>query len=241
MKKKEVAVGTIRIGTDLWIYEKTQNSWKKSNKISAENFPEAFHVINLFKANNGFKELIDKVNPRFLKGQLSPDGKCQGARINILPDGKKLSGAYSLFAKKLTIHDQESSAHWDVLYENPNGQFAYLYTAEKEKKAVNKKFSRVRKFEKVYPKLKKNVSSALNKGGDYMALPIYTLIKTYMRVGNEIYFRLHKHKGLTTLKKGDIKVRENIVNFKYLLLILIDLIKLLYLIIWDQNSSEKPS
>ena len=37
-----------------------------------------------------------------------------------------------------------------------------------------------------------------------------------MRIGNEIYFKAHGHKGLTTLKKNDIKIRGSKVIFNYL-------------------------
>ena len=88
--------GTVRIKTaDLAPYEKTSSSWKKSSNT----FPQAMLVIELFKADNNFGVLIDRKNPNFLKGELSPDGKTKGARINILPNGKKLDKAFSLFAK----------------------------------------------------------------------------------------------------------------------------------------------
>ena len=124
---KKILVGTIRIRTKGYgVFEKTANSWKKSKKI----FPEAMQVINLFKSNKNIDYLIDKKNPQFLKGQIY-DGKCQGARINILPNGQVLEGAYSIFGKNLTIHDESSNLHWDVIYQNPNGKYAYLYTLKK--------------------------------------------------------------------------------------------------------------
>lgn len=218
MKKvKNTPIGTIRIGKDLNLYEKTSSNWKisKDNKQKTKEFPNLFEVIRLFKANNKFSELIDK-KTKFLKGQLSPKGDMQGARINILPNGKKLDGAYSLFAKELTIHDQESHSHWDVIYKNPNGKFGYHYTLEKKKRATKDKYKNVAEFEKKYPILEKNAINSLCNKEDYMALPICTLLKTYMRVGNEIYYNADKHKGLTTLKKSDIKIIGNNVNFKYL-------------------------
>lgn len=240
-KVKEIPLGTIRIGKNLEVYVKTKISWKKKGKDSLKKeFPEAFVVIELFKASNNFDFLIDKKNPKFLKGQVSPEERCQGARrsayaqrvreplrgpklknagarINILPDGRKLDGAYSLFAKNITIHDQKSNNHWDVIYKNPNGKFAYHYTLDKKKNSIRKKFNHVKEFEKIYPKLERNVLNALQDKKDHMALPMFTLLKTYMRVGNEIYFKLNKHKGLTTLKKKNIKIntKNNSVNFKF--------------------------
>jgi len=49
-----------------------------------------------------------------------------------------------------------------------------------------------------------------------LAVPMYTLLKTYMRIGNETYYRIHGHKGLTTLKKKDISIDRNKVTFNYL-------------------------
>lgn len=216
--KKEVPIGTLRIGKNLKIYEKTKLDWKisKRDKDKYNEFANLFEVIGLFKANNTFSELIDKKDLRFLKGQLSPEGKTQGARINILPNNKKLDGAYSLFAKELTIHDQTTHLHWDVIYQNPNGKFAYHYTLAKKKKANKNKYKTVQEFEKIYNLLEKNLNHSLKNEDYYMTLPMLTLLKTFMRVGNDIYYKEHKHKGLTTLKKEDVKIRENLVNFKYL-------------------------
>ncbi len=210
---KETLPGTLRIKTnDLKVYEKTKSSWKRS-KVK---FPNAMLVIKLFKKSKNFNFLIDKKDPRFLKGQFSPEGKCQGARINILPNNKKLDKAYSLFAKHLTIHDQKSNEHWDVLLQNPGGTFAYIYTLDKKSKAKLRKYKKVKDFEKHYPLIKRKVTLALKNKNDTLALPMYTLLNTYMRVGNEIYYNAHGHKGLTTLKKKDIKIKGKNVTFNYL-------------------------
>jgi len=207
---KQTSVGTLRIKTkDLQVYEKTKSSWKKS-KVS---FPNSQKVIQLFKDHNKFKVLIDKKDPMFLKGQFLE--KPQGARINILPNGKKLDKAFSLFAEDLTIHDESSHIHWDVIYKNPSGTYSYVYTLEKKQKSKSKKYDVEKEFERYYPKLNKNISKALEDKNDNLALPMYTLLKTYMRVGSEIYYKAHKHQGLTTLKKKDITINKDEVIFKY--------------------------
>lgn len=207
----EIFRGTIRIGTDLKIYEFLDGKWKISNK----QFPSALKVISLFKAHNKLEYLIDQKNPKFLKGQLYK-GNVQGARINILPNGEKLDKAYSILAEDLTIHDQSSHDHWDIIYKNPNGKYAYLYTLSKKDKAVKNKYKKVELFEAVYNKLQKSVIQNLSNKEDVYALPVYTLLKTYMRVGNEIHFKETGHKGLTTLKKKDIKIDKNKVQFNYM-------------------------
>ena len=207
----EILAGTIRIGKDLKTYEYKNPKW---NKIEKE-FPQTIKVVKLFKANKTFKELLDKKNQKFLKGQLYKN-KVQGARINILPDGKKLDKAYSLFAEDLTIHDESSHDHWDVIYKNPNGKYAYLYTQEKKQKAIKNKYKKVEQFENLYNKLQKAIINSLDNQDDIYALPMYTLLKTYMRVGNEIHFKETGHKGLTTLKKQDIKIQNNQVQFNYI-------------------------
>jgi len=57
--------------------------------------------------------------------------------------------------------------------------------------------------------------NALSKD-DEIALPMYTLLKTCMRVGNEIYYKSTGHKGLTTLTKKDIKIEKNHATFNYI-------------------------
>jgi hypothetical protein len=210
---KEVPVGTLRIKAhDLRVYEKTQKSWKlSSNKLSS-----ALQTIHLFDGHKEFDTLIDQKNPRFMKGMLLPNGKTSGARVNILPNGETLEKAYSLFAEGLKIHDQDSHDHWDVLYKNAGGTFSYVYTLAKRAAHRKQKYKKVEKFDKVHMKLLTNVKSALRNKADTMAVPMYTLLTTHMRIGNETYYKTHNHKGLTTLKKEDISVRGKNVMFNYI-------------------------
>ncbi len=53
-------------------------------------------------------------------------------------------------------------------------------------------------------------------GTDSIALPMLILLKTKMRIGNEIYYRKNHHKGLTTLKKKNIEICGNRVTFDYI-------------------------
>lgn len=210
--QKEVKIGTIRLGSNLKTYNYTKLGWK----ISTKEFPNILKIISLFKSHNKFNELIDKKNPNFIKGQLSKEGKLQGARINILPTGQKLDKAYSLFAPSLTIHDESSHDHWDVIYKNPNGKYAYLYTLEKKEESTKNKYKKVELFEKNYNKLQKTIIENITKKEDIYAIPLYTMLKTCMRVGNETYYKENGHKGLTTLKKKDITIEKNKVNFNYI-------------------------
>jgi hypothetical protein len=210
--KKGVLAGTIRVNAkSLKAYKKTGLGWVRSSV----DVSSLLACVKLFKANNNFDVLVDKKNSKFLKGQVSKDGMTQGARVNIMPDGQVIDKAYSLFAKGLRLHDQDSHDHWDVLFENKGGTVAYCYTLEKKKLHANKKYKKVHKFDKVFDKLNKNVDKALRDKKDHVAVAMHTLLSTKMRVGNEIYFKAHGHKGLTTLLKKDVKIRKNKVEFKY--------------------------
>lgn len=213
MKNTSTPIGTLRIGSkDLQVYEKTSTGWKKSNRT----FPQAMHVIQLFKVNHMIKALIDQKNKEFLRGQYSPKGKIQGARITVLPNGEQVDKPYSLFAKELTIHDETSHGHWDVIYQNPGGTFAYSYALSKRNASIQSKYKKVESFDRHYALLHKAVTRALSDKNDFFALPMYTLLKTYMRVGNEVYFKANHHKGLTTLAKKDISIKGNEVTFDYI-------------------------
>jgi len=195
---------------DLNPYEKKGNNWVKVNK----DISNILNVVKLFKSHRKLNVLIDTKDPRFLKGQLSDEGREQGARINVLPNGAKLEKAYSLFSPHLRIHDQDSHDHWDVLYQNKGGTWSYVYTLKKRKEHRNRKYKKVVEFDKHYNKLVRNVTKNLNES-DVVSLAMFTLLNTYMRVGNEIYYKAHKHKGLTTLKKEDVKIKGKNVTFNY--------------------------
>lgn len=211
--KTQTTLGTIRVNVkDLQAYEKTKSGWKKSSK----QFPQLLNVVKLFKSHNRLSTLIDTIDSHFLKGQLSSEGREQGARINILPNGEKLEKAFSLFSPHLMIHDEDSHDHWDVLYQNRGGTWSYIYTITKRQQHRSRKYHKVQEFAKYYPRLLNDVTKALENQKDTMALPMYTLLTTYMRVGNEIYYRTHGHKGLTTITKKDLKIDGNTVSFNYL-------------------------
>ena len=210
--KSSKEVGSIRILTDgLSVVKKTKFGWKK---ISAD-IPKVFDVIRLFKKNNYLKALVDVESPRFLKGGLTAKGRPFGARIDVLPSKHKLDKAYSIFADGLMIHDELSNSHWDVIFMNPNGKYSYLYSLGKKRAARVKKYLAVDDFEKSLGK----INRAVNKGvatGDIMALAMRTLLQTKMRVGSEVYYKAHGHKGLTTLKKEDVKIAGNKVTFSFI-------------------------
>lgn len=209
--QKGIPAGTVRIKvTDLRPYEKTKSGWK----LSKNRCVELLQVVKLFKAHRKFAVLVDKKDSKFLKGQLSPDGLALGARIDILPNGEKLEKAFSLFSPHLRVHDQMSHDHWDVLYQNKGGTWSYVYTVEKRKEHRSRKYKKVEEFDKKYLRLVNNVRKQLNSD-DIMALPMHTLLNTFMRVGNEIYFKAHGHRGLTTLTKKNVAVQGNIVTFDY--------------------------
>ncbi len=212
-QKKPVLPGTIRVRTkDLVAVEKTESSWKKADI----GFPDLLHAVHLFSSHHRLQHLVDKKNPNFFKGQLSPDGRPQGARINILPDGTVLNGAFSLFAKHLRFHSEDTDMHWDVMYQNPSG-FTYLYTKEKIEQHRKRKIHVVDEFSRVYPVLKRRVLQKLRKEDDIHPMALYTLMKTYMRVGNDIYYKASGHKGLTTLQKDDIEIVDSSqVQFSYI-------------------------
>jgi len=194
---------------NLKTYEKVGNEWK----LSKQKFPELISVVKKFKAHKNFKTLIDTKDSRFLKGRLNK-GIPSGARINILPNGEKLEKAYSLFAPHLKLHEELSHDHWDILYQNKGGTWSYVYTIEKRKKHMALKYKKVDEFEKKYSKLVNNVRKGV-VNGDKSAIPMLTLLKTYMRIGNETYFKVNGHKGLTTLMKKNISINGDLVNFNY--------------------------
>jgi len=213
-KKKSFDKSTLRLTyPDASVVQWNGKRWIKSKGT----LDCAKVVIDLFKAHNNLPSLRDSKNPDFFKGYLTPQSFVRGERVNILPDGHVLDKAYSLFAPDLHIHDEGSHGHWDIIFRNPNGSLAYLYSQVKKEKSRSSKFHKVEDFDRVHKTILDNVHKGLNKRNDLMSVPMYTLLKTYMRVGNEIYFRLHGHKGLATLKKSDISLlKGGVVGFDYL-------------------------
>jgi hypothetical protein len=208
---KPVPIGTVRIRVkDLRPMVMTASGWREHS----QDLKDAVHAVHLYRSHGRFAMLRDAKDPRFIKGALGPGGRPVGARLTVLPNGLKLNAAFSLFAKNLRFHDEDTDAHWDVMLENPSG-FTYLYAKNKITLAKKHKTHIVDEFARYFPKLKRNVLKDLRSEGSVHAVALYTMMKTYMRVGNEIYFKAHGHKGLTTLQKMDIRIEGNRVAFNY--------------------------
>lgn len=208
---KAIPLGTLRMrAKDLRVMEMTASGWR----ATSHELPDAAHAVHLYRSHGRFAMLRDARDPRFLKGGLGPGGRPVGARLAVLPDGEKLNAAFSLFARNLRFHDEDTDAHWDVMFENPSG-FTYLYVKEKIARAKKRKTHIVDEFGRYFPKLKRNVLRDLRSEGSIHSIALYTMMRTYMRVGNEIYFKAHGHKGLTTLQKMDIRIEGSRVAFNY--------------------------
>lgn len=208
----ELKDGTKRVKKiDLKQYAKKGKAWLLSS--ASPNYTKK--AIKAYADKKKISTLIDDLAKEFLKGFVSNEGKVSGSRISLLPTGKKLArGGFSLFAKNLKFNFDDKY-EWDVMYENASGSKTYLYAEDKIHLEKEKKAKLVDKFAKFYPKILKLLEKDLKKKKSVEHLALLTLIKTYIRVGNLEYYNHNGHKGLTTLQKKDIKIRNNDVTFDF--------------------------
>jgi len=172
-------------------------------------FPKALKVVELFRKHGNLALIRDG---KFLVGGFDGE-KAVGERIDVLPNGVKLNKGFPLFGRSLTIHDERSRGHWDVIFENPSGSFSYVYSLEKMRMSREKKYKLVDDFERCLPRLRRGLTGAL--GESDLILAMLVLLKTKMRVGGEIYYKRSRHKGLTTLKKKDVRIVGDKVVFDF--------------------------
>ena len=207
---KDFDIGTKRINySSLKLCIKTSTSWDYLNELSED----LNSIISQYSKNKTFHYLIDEKHPEFLKGSLSPENKILGERIKLLPEGTQIARAgFSIFAKNLRFNN-DPNHEWDVCYENTSGLKTYLYSEEKIHLEQEKKFKLVQKFSENYDKIISNVKDNLEKI-EYLAL--YTLLKTFIRVGNYDYYLKNSHKGLTTLQKRDISIEGDKIIFDFI-------------------------
>lgn len=208
--------GEFRIRDDLVIAEKSGKEWVRSSV----KFDNAVKVARMFAKHGKIRDISED---GFLFGGLK-DGKCVGKRIGFLPDGTKLDKPFPLFARDLVVHDERSGEHWDVLFRNPSGSFCYVYSEDKVLAHKKKKFDRVGEFEKLLPKLKRNLLREISsvespgskvQGWKVVALAIAVLLETKVRVGSEVYYKRNRHRGLSTLKKKNLKIVGDKVKFDF--------------------------
>ena len=207
---KDFDIGTKRINSaSLKLCIKTSTSWDYLDELSED----LNSIISQYSKNKTLHYLIDEKHPEFLKGSLSPENKILGERIKLLPEGTQIARAgFSIFAKNLRFN-KDPNHEWDVCYENTSGLKTYLYSEDKIHLEQEKKFKLVQKFSENYDKIISNVENNLEKI-EYLAL--YTLLKTFIRVGNYDYYLKNSHKGLTTLLKRDISVEGEKILFDFI-------------------------
>jgi len=207
---KDFDIGTKRINyASLKLCIKTSTSWDFLDELSED----LNSIISQYSKNKTLHHLIDEKHPEFLKGSLSPENKILGERIKLLPEGTQIARAgFSIFAKNLRFNN-DPNHEWDVCYENTSGLKTYLYSEDKIHLEQEKKFKLVQKFSENYDKIISNVENNLEKI-EYLAL--YTLLKTFIRVGNYDYYLKNSHKGLTTLLKRDISVEGDKILFDFI-------------------------
>jgi len=207
---KDFDIGTKRINyASLKLCIKTSTSWDFLDELSED----LNSIISQYSKNKTLHHLIDEKHPEFLKGSLSPENKISGERIKLLPEGTQIARAgFSIFAKNLRFN-KDPNHEWDVCYENTSGLKTYLYSEDKIHLEQEKKFKLVQKFSENYDNIISNVENNLEKI-EYLAL--YTLLKTFIRVGNYDYYLKNSHKGLTTLLKRDISVEGDKILFDFI-------------------------
>ncbi len=206
--------GTKRVNKEnLKEYIKKEDSWM----LSMDKLPkDTFEIINEYKQNNTYEILVDNFLKEFLKGHITPDNKPAGQRIKILPNGKNLSGGgFNLFAKNLK-YNKNSNSNWAICYENTSGSKTYLYDEDNIHLEKEKKKKLIDSFSNNYQKIKNKLEKDLKekKGVNYLTL--WILLKTKARVGNLEYFKHLGHKGITTLQKKDIKIKNSTIIINYL-------------------------
>jgi len=107
---------------------------------------------------------------------------------------------------------------WDICYTNISGSKTYLYSEEKIELERKTKTKIVNNFIKEYKNIMLKLENDLKKSNDIKYLALYFLLTTYIRVGNIEYYKIYKHKGLTTLQKNNIKINNlnNEIQFKFI-------------------------
>ncbi len=212
-KKKSLPKGTKRIKSkDFKQYEKTSKDWILDN-----NIPEHTRkIIEHYLKEKSHKTLLDEKEKDFLKGILLPLEKVSGARIKTLPNGKNLArGGFSIYAKNIE-YNPKNNPQWDICYENTSGLKTYLYSEDKIHLEQKQKYKLVQKFKENYEKILTKLEKDIKETQNLEHIALYILLLTKIRVGNEHHFHHTGHKGLTTLQKFDLELKNNHLTLNFI-------------------------
>jgi DNA topoisomerase I len=96
----------------------------------------------------------------------------------------------------------------------------YIYHQEWISWQQTDKFDRLREFAHTLPAIRKVVAAELRKDGWHrnkvLSLIISVLDETYVRIGNKHYYKTTGTQGLTTLRKKNMKFRDDGIIFQFL-------------------------
>lgn len=189
-----------------------ENAWE-DDRVLHDNIRS---ILYQYKIHGNEKLLLDLGNPDFYKGFLSPEIKPGGPRIRHLPNGKKIAGGgFSLFARKLQFN-KSANEQWDVCYQNVSGLKTYLYSEDKIHLEQENKYRLVLEFEKNYKDMFRKLKKDILENHNLEHIALYVLLTTYIRVGCYHHYKKSGHKGLTTLQKKDIYIKDGKVIISYI-------------------------
>jgi DNA topoisomerase I len=109
--------------------------------------------------------------------------------------------------------------HLQATGRDAKGRKQYLYHAEWRKQREAKKYAHMIAFGQQLPMIRKQVDMDLSTSGlgkqKVLAIMIYLLENTLIRIGNDEYAKTNKSFGLTTLRNRHVEIQGSEVKFHF--------------------------
>ncbi len=113
----------------------------------------------------------------------------------------------------------DAIGHVQATGRDARGRKQYRYHAEWRKKRERAKYSRLTKFARVLPKIRRRVRADLRRPGlpreKVLALVVRLMETTYIRIGNTEYARTNGSYGLTTMRDRHLQSEGASVRLEF--------------------------
>lgn len=116
------------------------------------------------------------------------------------------------------IVNPDPTAYHQATWLNKNDLIQYAYVKGHEKSAAGEKYARLKAFNKVLPKVRKQILEDMDSDDDKLAqaaLITYVIDKTGFRLGGETSERARGHYGASSLLNKHVKINGDKVQFDF--------------------------
>lgn len=160
--------------------------------------------------------------PGFLRGKRGKDFVYYDLEGNLIKDEKvieRIDGLGIPPAWEGVWVCSLGNGHVQATGKDEKGRKQYIYHQKWNELSKETKFSKMLFFSSVLPDIRNRIGTDMRRGGlsqeKVLAIIVWLLDNTYIRIGNKEYAKENDHFGLTTLRNRHVDIHGSTVTFEF--------------------------